>query len=276
MEMKTNPQGGCSLIIATYNWPEALELCLKSVLQQTLLPDEVIIADDGSREETLNLVKSFQQNFPVPLRHIWHPDEGFRLAAIRNKGIAAASKDYIIQIDGDLILHPSFISDHMEMKKDGYFVAGSRVMLSEKISRKLISNHSIDLKIFGAQSLVINGMRSRFLRQILADRYKVKGKHTYYVKGCNMAFFKKDLVRVNGYNEAFKGWGSEDREIAIRLINAGIKKQSIKMGAVCYHLYHKLTSKQNALLNEELRDQAISQKLIKAEEGLDQYLTNHT
>ncbi len=276
MDLKMNHTGNCSLVIATYNWPEALELCLKSILQQTVLPAEVIIADDGSREATKELIKSYQQNFPVPLHHIWHPDEGFRLAAIRNKGIAAAKQSYIIQIDGDLILHPEFISDHLEMKREGYFVAGSRVMLSEKISRKLIDNKTIDLKIYGGQTLVINGMRSRFLRKILADRYKVKGKHTYYVKGCNMAFFKKDLVKVNGYNEAFKGWGSEDREIAIRLINAEIKKQSIKMGAVCYHLYHKLTSKQNALQNEELRDQAISRKLIRAEEGLDKYISDQT
>ena len=87
-----------------------------------------------------------------------------------------------------------------------------------------------------------------------------------------MAFFKKDLITVNGYNEAFKGWGREDREIAIRLNNAGIKKQSIKMGAVCYHLYHKLTSKHNALENEALRDEAITKKLVSAQEGLNKYL----
>lgn len=261
----------CSLIIATYNWPQALELCLETVLRQTVLPQEVIIADDGSKEETVELVKEYQKTFPVPLIHIWHPDEGFRLAAIRNKGIAAASTGYIIQIDGDLLLHPHFIKDHLEMKRPGYFVAGSRVMLTEKVSKKLIDNHSIDLKIFGNQGMVINGMRSRFLRQILAQRYKISGRHKYYVKGCNMAFFKKDLIKVNGYNEAFKGWGSEDRELATRLINAGVKKQSIKMGAVCYHLYHTLTSKNNALQNQELMRDAVEKSLTWADQGLDQY-----
>mgnify|MGYP001281105870 CR=1 FL=1 len=262
----------CSLIIATYNWPQALNLCLKSVLQQTMLPAEVLIADDGSREDTADLIKEYQKNFPVPLRHIWHPDEGFRLAAIRNKAIVAANEDYIIQIDGDLILHPQFVADHLEMKRAGYFVAGSRVMLSEKVSKKLLDNNSIDLKIFGDQKLIINGMRSRFLRRILADRYKIKGRHKYYVKGCNMAFFKRDLIRVNGYNEAFKGWGSEDRELATRLINAGVKKQSIKMGAVCYHLYHKLTSKHNALQNQALMREAVEKGITEAEDGLKKYL----
>ena len=272
MQLNCKALNNCSLIIATYNWPQALGLCLKSVLQQTVHPAEVIIADDGSRDETRSLIDSFRKNFPVPLHHIWHPDEGFRLAAIRNKAIAAATEPYIIQIDGDLILHPAFVADHLEMQRPGYFVAGSRVMLSEKASKQLLENNSIDLKIFGSQKLIINGMRSRFLRQILAERYKIGGRHRYYVKGCNMAFFKKDLITVNGYNEAFKGWGSEDREIAIRLINAGIKKQSIKMGAVCYHLYHKLTSKHNALENEALRDEAITKKLVSAQEGLNKYL----
>jgi glycosyltransferase involved in cell wall biosynthesis len=218
----------CSLIIATYNWPQALELCLKSVQQQKIFPTEVIIADDGSKKETADLIRSFQKKFTVPVIHIWHPDEGFRLAAIRNKGIAAATTDYIIQIDGDLILHPYFIADHLEIKRNSFFSAGSRVMLSQKTSQNLLANHSTDIYKLGERKRVINGMRNRFLRNLLSERYKIKGRHQYYVKGCNMAFFKADLVKVNGYNETFNGWGSEDRELCIRLINAGIKKQAIK------------------------------------------------
>src|SRR5215216_4307543 len=135
----------CSLLIATYNWPVALELCLKSVLNQKILPDEVIIADDGSKEETRILIEGFQKSFPVPLYHIWQPDEGFQLAKIRNKGIVAARFPYIIQIDGDLILHPLFIKDHLQLKKQGYFTTGSRVMLSHETTQRLSQNHSIEL-----------------------------------------------------------------------------------------------------------------------------------
>lgn len=262
----------CSLIIATYNWPQALELCLESVMQQSVLPAEVIIADDGSAPPTGELVQSFQQRFSVPLRHIWHPDEGFRLAAIRNKGIAAANQSYIIQIDGDLILHRDFVADHLEMRKPGYFAAGSRVMLQEKTSQQLLQNRSIAVQRYANGKMMINGLRNRLLRHWLAERYKTSGRHTFYVKGCNMAFFKEDLIRVNGYNEAFEGWGSEDRELAIRLINAGVQKQSVKMGAVCYHLFHKLASKDDALQNEHLRNEAITKKQIWAEKGLDQYI----
>lgn len=262
----------CSLIISTYNWPEALALCLKSVKHQKYLPDEVIIADDGSKHETTILVKEFQKDFPIPLKHVWHYDEGFRLAAIRNKAIAVSSSDYIIQIDGDLILHPYFVADHMTMATEGYFVAGSRVMLSQKTTIKLIEQKSIDIKKLRMFLFDTNAIRSSFLRNVLASRYKSEGKYRFYVKGCNMAFFKKDLLKVNGYNESFNGWGSEDREIAIRLINAGRKKQSLKNSGICYHLYHSSPSKEKELKNEELMKLAIETKSIWADDGLNKYL----
>ena len=262
----------CSLIISTYNWPNALRLCLTSVLEQSVLPSEVIIADDGSTQETAQVINEFQQNTPVEIKHIWHPDDGFRLAAIRNKAIAKVTCDYIIQIDGDLILHPHFVADHQALKKEGYFVAGSRVMLSKKSTQPLLENKSTNLNKYAYPRLDMNGIRNSILRRFLATRYKAKGKHTFYVKGCNMAFFKADLLKVNGYNEAFTGWGSEDREIAIRLINAGVKKQFLKNGGICYHLFHPSPSKETELRNEKMMNDAIFSRSIWATEGLKKYL----
>lgn len=263
----------CSLIISTYNWPEALALCLKSVRDQKYLPDEVIIADDGSTDETTRLVKEFQKDFPVGLKHVWHADEGFRLAAIRNKAIASCSSDYIIQIDGDLILHPYFITDHLNIRRKDFFVTGSRVLLSQKSSASLIRYESLDIKKYeGGKRNFLNGVRNKFIRNLLALQYKTKGRHKYYVKGCNMAFWKKDLIAVNGYNEAFTGWGREDSEIAIRLMNAGIKKQFIKMGAVCYHLFHTEASRELEAKNISMMQDAIATKKIIAEDGLNKYL----
>lgn len=236
------------------------------------MPSEVIIADDGSKEETRDLIREMQKNFPVGIKHVWHPDDGFRLAAIRNKAFVASSSDYIIQIDGDLILHSYFISDHLSMKKEGYFVAGSRVMLSKKSTQNLLEHNSINLRKYVQPKLDMNGIRSSLLREFLASRYKTKGKYTFYVKGCNMAFFKKDLLKVNGYNESFTGWGSEDREIAIRLINAGVKKHFLKNGGICYHLHHSSPSKEKELRNEELMKQAVASKSVWANDGLDKYL----
>ena len=101
-----------SLVTPTYNWPNALELLLLSIKQQTVLPNEVIIADDGSRPETTELIKKFQEDFPVPLFHVWHEDHGNQKPKIMNKAIAQAKFEYIIEIDGDIIMHPNFVEDH--------------------------------------------------------------------------------------------------------------------------------------------------------------------
>ena len=123
-----------SIIIPTYNWPEALNLCLQSVLVQSILPGEIIIADDGSKQETSDLINNIKRKSPIPIIHVWQEDNGFRLAQIRNKAIAKSCKDYIIQIDGDVILHKDFIKDHIRFARKGSFVSGSRVLINEKLA----------------------------------------------------------------------------------------------------------------------------------------------
>jgi glycosyltransferase involved in cell wall biosynthesis len=263
----------CTLLISTYNWPEALSLCLESVLKQTILPLEIIIADDGSTDDTAELIEAFRKKSPVPVFHVWHPDEGFQLAKIRNRAIANASCPYIIQIDGDLILHRNFIKDHLRIREEGYFVSGSRVLLSQKTTRSLIEHNSIDIqKHYQGSKNFLNRFRSYPLRKLLSKKYKTSGKHKFYVKGCNMAFWKKDLLTVNGYNEIFKGWGNEDSELAIRLINADIKKKFLKMGGITYHMYHKEASRENEAENIKFMDETLQAKKKWSEKGLDQYL----
>ncbi|MCC8153459.1 MAG: glycosyltransferase [Tannerellaceae bacterium] len=110
-----------SLIVSTYNRPEALNLCLKSIARQKVLPNEVVIGDDGSKEETRLLIEKFQKDFPVPIKHIWHEDKGFRLAMSRNKAVANCDYEYILEIDGDLILHPLYVSDHLYFAQKSFF-----------------------------------------------------------------------------------------------------------------------------------------------------------
>lgn len=262
----------CSLIIATYNWPQALDLCLRSVLRQTVLPQEIIIADDGSREETRTLIEAFTAQCPIPVIHVWQPDEGFQLARIRNRAIVQAKYPYILQIDGDLILHSHFVEDHLHLQEPGYFVSGSRVLLSPETSKALLRNRSLDInKHHQGSKNFFNKLRNRSLSYLMAKRYKTGGKNKYYVKGCNMAFWRSDLLEVNGYNEAFTGWGREDSELAIRLINAGVKKKFLKMGGITYHLYHKEASKENEATNTDFMNEAIRQGKLWAEKGVNQY-----
>ena len=263
-----------SLVISTYNWPAALELCLKSVLSQSSLPGEVIIADDGSGDETRELIKKYQQTFPVPLLHIWQPDEGFQLAKIRNRAFVAASGEYLVQIDGDLILHNHFVKDHNLFKEKNRFVTGSRVLLSPRTTNSLIKNISIDVKKYSVgDSNFFNGIRIPFpaLKNLIGRTYKNSLKNKFYVKGCNMAFWKKDLIKVNGYNETFTGWGKEDSELAIRLINAGIKKRFLKFGGICYHLNHQEASREKEAGNFRMMEEADRNKFIFSPMGMDQY-----
>lgn len=123
----------CTLVTPTYNWPEALELLLLSIQNQTLLPNEVIIADDGSRQETTDLIKRFQASFPVPLIHVWHEDNGNQKPKIMNKAIAKAKYEYIIEIDGDIIMHKNFVKDHLKYAKKGSYLFGSRVNIQKSI-----------------------------------------------------------------------------------------------------------------------------------------------
>lgn len=230
-----------ALVMCTYNWPEALELIFKSILKQTVLPGEIVIADDGSTESTKKLIEKYQSLFSVPLRHVWHPDTGYTKTIIMNKAIGTIEKDYIIQIDGDVILHPNFIEDHLSFCKPGCWVRGSRVFLEAKISKVIQKSGRIKFNLFsgGIEKNRFNTLHFPLLRDIFFSKSVLDSD----ARGCNMAYWKADFVKVNGYNQDITGYGAEDSELASRLTNNGIKKRKIKLGAVQYHIYHKAFSR---------------------------------
>lgn len=171
--MQPNKWPSCSVIISTYNWPEALERSVKSVFTQKLLPQEILIADDGSGEETRALIARLREISPVPLHHIWHADKGFRLGEIRNKAIASARYSYIIQMDGDILAEPHFIRDHLSMCAPGTFLCGSRVLLPEQLSKKILRNPNYTWSRFQLPlGYLLNSFRIPFLGRYLASRYK--------------------------------------------------------------------------------------------------------
>lgn len=257
-----------SLLISTYNWPSALEKCLMSALLQTRLPDEIIIADDGSKPETLDLINKFKKTTTIPIVHVWHPDQGFRLATIRNKAISKALYDYIVQIDGDIIIEKHFLEDHIRLAQPNAFVCGSRVWLSQEQSLEILQSDSIprfDYIKFPLKT-ILNSIRIKLLSQILADRYK-KNK-PIALRGCNMAFWKSDLISVNGYDQDIQGWGSEDAELAMRLINSGVKKRFIKFSGIAYHLFHSENDKSLLQQNQQVLKDTISNKKKWAINGI--------
>lgn len=259
-----------SLIVTTYNWPQALDLSLRSAFAQTTPPGEIIVADDGSTDDTRQLIDKLRPLCSVPLIHIWQEDRGFRLSTIRNKAIAKAKGDYIIQTDGDVIASRHFVSDHLELAERGFFVCGSRVKLSPEITARVLADSSFKPTLLNMPpSFAANSLRSRLLRRFLALRY---GRKIDHLRGCNMAFWRDDLIRVNGFNEDLTQWGHEDGEIAFRLHFAGVGKKSLKMGGCVYHLYHKEASRSGEQRHLDELERVKRERICRCANGLDKYL----
>ncbi|MFM9826982.1 glycosyltransferase family 2 protein [Flavobacterium sp.] len=259
----------CSLITPTYNWPEALELILLSTINQTVLPNEVIIADDGSREDTKQLIEAFQKKIPIPLIHIWHEDLKNRKPKIMNKAIAASKYDYIIEIDGDIIMNKNFIEDHLNFAKKGQYLFGSRVNIQKKLLTKLFSEKIISFNLF-SKGIKKRGRTIRIT--FLMNFAKSVEKRSRKLRGCNMSFWKEDFIKINGFNEDLVGWGIDDSEMIQRLHNIGVKGKRLKFAGIAYHIYHKEQSKIHIEINNEIEKQTTEKKLTFIENGINQYL----
>ena len=258
-----------SLLVATYNWPRALELVLASVRAQQLLPFEVVIADDGSRDDTRQLIEREARTFPCPLVHVWHEDAGFRLAAIRNKAIAQARGEYVVQIDGDILLHPKCIAGHARFARRGSYVQGSRALLSSSITERLLHGEPLSL---GVRTPGLRNLPNALYAPWLVPLVGGAKDGIRRTRGCHMAFWREDLLRVNGYDELFEGWGREDSELATRLLNVGVVRRNLKFSAVAYHLWHRTASDAALDRNHERLERAQRDRLVRAECGLDRYL----
>ena len=257
-----------SVLISTYNWKEALALCVRSVLWQTVRPAEIVIADDGSRDDTRATIEALRRETDIPIVHVWQEDCGFRKTEILNKAILKVAHPYIVQIDGDVVLERHFIEDHLEVAEKGCFVCGSRVGLKPEMTARFL-REGVDFRPPFLQlglGYALNSLRIGPLRRYLAPRFGQKDLTR--LRGCNMAFWREDLLRVNGYNEDLTMWGQEDTEIAYRLIHAGVRKKFLKAGGVEYHLYHTPASRANLDYHNAVLADVIARKLVWCENGI--------
>lgn len=255
-----------SLIIITYNRPQALALILNSIEKQTVLPDEVIIADDGSGKETSEIIRNYQSRFMVPLLHVWHEDKGFRAAAIRNRAIEQSSGDYLIFSDGDLFFHPRFISDFKQMAKPGTALIGSRVFLNQPATERRISKQVSDPP--SPISTEIEKNRLNAFRFPLINLFLKPLDYSSKLRGGLLGVWKQDIVAVNGWNEEFVGWGLEDTELVLRLFNSGIIFKKIKFQAITYHLWHKFQSREMVSANRRILEKSVQKNLNWCKNGL--------
>ena len=259
----------CSLIICTYNWPEALDMVLSSVLTQSITPDEVIIADDGSSESTFEVIKSYSDKVSISIIHSWQKDDGCRIPHSRNRAIAKSNYEYIIMVDGDTVLHQDFIKDHLKFAKKRVYIQGSRALLQSRFTDSLFKNNAFNKPSMFLKHTKnkLNILRIPFLTYLMSY---FKSVNINRIRGCNFSVFKDDIIQVNGFNEEMITWGREDSEFVQRLFNNGVQKQHIKFSAIQYHLYHK--ERKHNVTNNSILEATIANKIKWCNKGIDRYL----
>ena len=258
-----------SVVVLTYNWPEALELVLRALAKQTELPFEVIVTDDGSRQDTRALLERMAADYPVRLVHVWQPDDGARMSRARNRAIAAAQGDYVILLDGDMVAERHFVADHHRFAWRGCFVQGSRVLTDAEATRRVLEQGA---ELPGFFDRGIERRRHTLRLPWLAHLYARPGTKRRGIKSCNMAFWRDDLLRLNGFNETMTGWGREDTELALRAFHAGLLRRDLRFSALATHLYHRTRKHVVDNPNDRVVEDTRTRRLVRCELGVDGHL----
>lgn len=258
-----------SVIVATYNQPDYLRLVLASLSVQTASDFEVVVSDDGSRPETGELVASLQKTLPYPLKYHWQADTGYRLAEARNAGIRIADSDWMIFIDGDMVVHRRFVESHLRLAAEDRLLLGGRVKLTKDFSSSLsvddITGKGITScyyrSYFSCREKHFVPVYARFHHRLssawiqrlggtyvggpmwLSDAMARSVSRSTYLKicfkiGANFSTSRRVLERVNGFDRRFDGLSGEDGEFFWRCINAGVQPRSVVLAAIGYHLWH--------------------------------------
>ncbi|MBW2017497.1 MAG: glycosyltransferase [Deltaproteobacteria bacterium] len=241
-----------SLIITTYNWPGALRRTLQSALSQSRPPDEIIVADDGSDEETAETVMEVLGPTSTIWRHVRHADLGVRQSRIKNLAVKNSQGSYLVFVDHDVVLHPDFVRDHVSMAREGTFLQGKRAFLPREHTKRVIEEGFSPPRTWsGGIGNRKNAVRLPILGRLLA---REKGFQTI-LRGCNLSMFRKDFLRVDGFDEVFdRSWGREDSDICYRLFHSGIKIRNLWFLALQYHLEHEVVTRwEKERLDRELK-----------------------
>jgi glycosyltransferase involved in cell wall biosynthesis len=244
-----------SILLATYNWPQALKLCLESLATQTDKQFEIIIADDGSTESTKQVIEAIKGSHPAVINHLWQEDQGFRKTKILNQAIAAAHGDYLVFLDGDCIVQPDFVARHRELAQKGYLLTGSRILLNESLTQELLTWPQWSFGRFCSNLIgkrIGGGINKYWPLKIKLGNGSWRDYNKFVwrrIKGCNMACWKADAEAINGFDETMTGWGHEDADFIFRLQHHGILRKSGSWSTEVLHLFHKINDQSNAAEN---------------------------
>ena len=258
----------CCLVVTTYQRPDALGSVLDAVATQSRPPDELIVADDGSGPATAEVIARHSAQAAYPVRHEWQEHAGFRAGRIRNAAIARSDCEYIVLLDGDMVVHPDFLADHLALARPGHFSQGVRILLDAQATRRMLDRAA------GPPGLLSPGLgivrRGYGLRSpALARAVRRLANAVVAIKACNQGFWRDDLVAVNGFDEAMTGWGSEDKELCARLENAGVRRQTLLFAAVAWHLDHPPAPRASAEANRARWQDSVRLRRTRCEAGID-------
>lgn len=268
-----------SVIFSTYNSEEWLEKVILGFSVQTFRNFEIIIADDGSREATKNLIDKLRTEIDIPIIHVWQEDNGFQKSQILNKAILASTSDYLIFTDGDCIPRKDFVEVHDKFREKGYFLSGGYFKLPMDISKLISKDDIINQRCFDLNWLKDNGLPSSF-KNIKFLASGLGSKILNFVtptnaswNGHNSSGWKQDLMEVNGFNQEMQ-YGGQDRELGERLFNKGLKSKQIRYSAICVHLDHKrgYVNEETWKKNHAIRENTRKNKVVKTPIGIDSNL----
>ncbi len=261
------------MVITTYNRPDALAAVVEACFVQSDKNFEIIIADDGSTANTRRCVDALRKRAPVPLKHVWQPDRGFRAAMARNRATQAARGEYVVFLDGDCIPQRDFIAQHRKLARRGHMVCGSRVLLSPVLTRRVLAS-DIDLPASGPLQrcrLRLGGHVNKVLQLLVRwpDIGRASTRFSWRrIKSCNLGVWRSDLDTVDGFDESFEGWGHEDADLAVRLFNAGVMRKDGAFATEVFHLWHRESERSKAGANRAVALARAASKTIRPTSGM--------
>jgi len=256
-----------TLVVTTHERPDALAAVLASVTRQVQWPDEIVIADDGSGPRTREVAGGFASRSPAPVGWVRQPHEGFRAARLRNLAIGLARGDYLVFVDGDMLLHPAFIADHRRAARACAFVQGVRLPLDAARTRAALAAPPGSFMPAPGDT---RGLRRLWARHspVLARCSAGLGNALVATKSCNLAAWRADLFAVNGFNAAMVGWGPEDKELCARLLHLGCRRRALLFGGIAWHLHHPPAARDRRAANEAILAATRRHRTVRCADGL--------
>jgi glycosyltransferase involved in cell wall biosynthesis len=262
-----------SVIVTTYRREDALAAVLRSLSRQSDPDFEVIVADDGSGPETASLIEGWQGRVGRRLLHVWHDDQGFRAAEIRNRAVLASAGSYCIFLDGDCLVRSDFVAAHRRLAEPGWFISGNRVLLSREETARVLRDDAEPERWSALQWLVARGRGG--VNRVAALAYiplgvlrKLRGQAWQGARSCNLAIWRSDLDRVDGFDAEYSGWGKEDSDIIVRLLHAGVRRKDGNFAVAVIHLWHAEADRGRLADNENRLASAMSDNRVRAQRGL--------